>query len=246
MFKSVVSVAAIAFAAQALSGCAATGVAISKRNLDVQTRMSESIFLDPPAPNEMTILVQVRNTSDKPDFTVQPNLERALTGRGWTVVRDPGQAQYMLQANVLQVGKTDPSAAQQLFRAGYGGMLPTGVLGAAAAYSMGSGNGRTIAGVGLLAGATEFVAGQIVKDVYFSAITDVQVSRRSRTKVKSASEQHLRQGSSGAELQTYVEDSEWRRYRTRVLSSANKVNLRWEEAESELVRGLTHSISGLF
>jgi hypothetical protein len=31
----------------ALSGCAATTTAISKRTLDVQTRMTDSIFLEP-------------------------------------------------------------------------------------------------------------------------------------------------------------------------------------------------------
>ncbi|RME32353.1 MAG: complement resistance protein TraT, partial [Gammaproteobacteria bacterium] len=114
-------------AAVALSGCAATGVAISKRNLDVQTKMTDSIFLDPPVPGHQKVLVQIRNTSDKPDFTIQSEIEQALRQRGWTITRNPEEADYMLQANILQVGKADKTAAEQMFVSGYGGPLGTGV-----------------------------------------------------------------------------------------------------------------------
>ncbi|TLS68729.1 hypothetical protein FEF65_03265 [Mariprofundus erugo] len=63
-FKPVVAVIAL-ISLWMLSGCAATQTAISKRNLDVQTKMSSTVFLDPVAPEKMTIFVQVRNTSDK-------------------------------------------------------------------------------------------------------------------------------------------------------------------------------------
>lgn len=230
-----------------LTGCAATGVAISKRNLDVQTKMSESVFLDPAAPQNMKVLVQIRNTSDKPDFTIQREVEASLQARGWTIVRDPAQAKYMLQANILQVGKMDPTAAQQMFSSGYGGALGTGVVAAGAAYAIkGPGYGREMAGVGLLAAGAEFISGQMVKDVYYSVITDVQISQHTGGTVRMSGQQNLKQGTGGYESLSYQEDSNWRRYRTRVISSANKVNLAWEEAQPELVRGLTQSIGGMF
>ena len=43
-----------------LSACAATTTAISKSDLDVQTRMSDSIFLDPLPPARRTVFVQVK------------------------------------------------------------------------------------------------------------------------------------------------------------------------------------------
>ena len=49
----------------ALSGCAATSTAVAKRNLDVQTKMSDTIFLDPVSPDQRTVYVDVKNTSDK-------------------------------------------------------------------------------------------------------------------------------------------------------------------------------------
>ena len=43
-----------------------------------------------------------------------------------------------------------------------------------------------------------------------------------------------------------TETSDWKRYRTRVMSKANKVNLEFEEAAPDLVAGLTRSIAGIF
>ena len=37
-----------------------------------------------------------------------------------------------------------------------------------------------------------------------------------------------------------------KRYRTRVVSTANQVNLAWEDAAAELVAGLSRSIGGIF
>ena len=66
-----------------LAGCAATTTAISKRNLDVQTKMTESIFLDPVPADQRTVYVQVRNTSDKPDFDIEPAVRSAIESRGY-------------------------------------------------------------------------------------------------------------------------------------------------------------------
>ena len=49
--SAVVRVVVGGLALMFLSGCAASSVLISKRNLDVQTKMSETIFLDPVSPD---------------------------------------------------------------------------------------------------------------------------------------------------------------------------------------------------
>ena len=90
--------------ALALSGCAAGTTAIAKRNLDVQTKMSDTVFLDPVPPDERTVYVDVRNTSDKPDFDIGPQIRSAVAARGYRVVDDPRTAHFVLQANVLQAG----------------------------------------------------------------------------------------------------------------------------------------------
>jgi Enterobacterial TraT complement resistance protein len=75
--------------ASLLSGCAATTAAIEKRNLDVQTKMSATIFLDPTSEANKTVFVQIRNTSDKADFDIAPDLTAATATKGYRVVTDP-------------------------------------------------------------------------------------------------------------------------------------------------------------
>ena len=90
----------------ALSGCVATTTAISKRTLDVQTKMTDSIFLEPVTTPDRTVLVEVRNTSDRTELDIAPAVRAALAQRGYRLVDDPQDAQFLLQANVLQVGRT--------------------------------------------------------------------------------------------------------------------------------------------
>ena len=56
-------VAAIAAASLMLSGCSAMSTAIKKRNLDVKTQMSQTVWLEPSS--QKTVYLQVRNTSDR-------------------------------------------------------------------------------------------------------------------------------------------------------------------------------------
>lgn len=226
-----------------MSGCAATSMAISKRNLDVQTRMSSTVFLDPVSADKHTIVVQVRNTSDKPSFQLEQELKSTLTAKGYSIVTDPAKAHYMLQLNILQVGKMDPSAALNVMNSGFGGAI----AGMAVVAASGSGNRGILTG-GIIGGIASTLTDAIVKDVTFSVISDLQISEKIEggVKAKSVSENKLNQGTSGATTITTSKETEWNRYQTRILSSANKVNLDFEEAQPELAKGLATSISGMF
>lgn len=235
-----------------LSGCAATQVAISKRNLDVQTKMTDTVFLDPVEPSQRTLLVQIRNTSDKPDFDIAQEVRAAIAAKGYRIVEDPKKAHYILQANILQVGKTSPTAAESMFRGGYGANVAaatTGALGGAMlAGALGS-NNREALGAALVFGLGESIAGAMVKDVYYSAITDLQIQERIAAGTQQAdfkSKHNLKQGNSGSSEVTYAKKSDMQMYQTRIMSMANKVNLEFPEAAPELRQGLVRSISGLF
>ncbi|MBN8442474.1 MAG: complement resistance protein TraT [Thauera sp.] len=240
--------ALIVISASLLSGCAATQVAISKRNLDVQTKMSSTVFLDPVAADKRTVFVQLRNTSDKPDLAVEQELTAAIAAKGYRLVADPDLAHYVLQANILQVGKTSPTATEAVIQQGYGASAAGGlVLGAGAAYAGGSG-GRGIAAAGLVGALAEGIAGAAVKDVYYSLVTDLQIKERirgSRTATVNSNHQ-LKQGTSGSSTVTYSEESQYKTYQTRIASTANKVNLEFDEALPELKKGLITSVAGLF
>jgi hypothetical protein len=67
-------------------GCAAVQKGIKYRNLDVQTKMSATVFLDPVAPEKRTIFVQARNTSDKPGISIENELKNSLESKGYKVV----------------------------------------------------------------------------------------------------------------------------------------------------------------
>jgi hypothetical protein len=213
-------------------GCAATQVAIEKRNLDVQTKMSETIFLDPVAHEKKTVFIDVKNTSDK-EIEIAQDLAASLAKRGYRVVLEPNLAHYMLQANILSVGKMDPSALQSVIGAGYGGAAFGGMVGAGIGAATGGTWGSVAAG-GLLGGATELIAGSLVKDVMYAMITDVQISERSAATVTQVVVSNLSQGTQSTIQQQSEGTVNWKRYRTRVGTSANQVNLKFEDAIPEI------------
>lgn len=222
------------------AGCAAGRVAIEKRNLDVQTKMSDTVFLEPVRDDLKTVYVEVRNTSDK-DINVSDQIKSMVQQHGYRLVTDPDKAHYLLQANILQAGKIDPSAASTALSNGFGGAVLGGLAGGAATHR----RGGVVAGA-VVGGLAEMVTNSMVKDVTYSLITDLQISERAKGRVREETESHLSQGSQSTVHQSEETDSNWKKYRTRILSSANKVNLEFEVALPELEKGLIRSISGIF
>jgi hypothetical protein len=248
--KSRTALAALVALSVALGGCAAVHTSIAKKDLDVQTKMSDTIFLDPVEPSQRTIYLNVRNTSDKTNFDIAHPVARVLESKGYTITPDPKKAHYWLQVNVLSVDKASPTAAQVALGAGYGGALTGAAVGAATGAAL---DGWSGAGIGGLAGAAAFgiadtLAGAAVKDVLFMAVTDVEIAERAEAGVivRQDNQQDAKQGIGGARRQTSTKVSNMNKYRTRVVSTANKVNLQYEEAAPDLTNGLTRSIAGLF
>jgi Enterobacterial TraT complement resistance protein len=228
------------------SGCAATTTGLGKRHLEVQTKMTDTIFLEPVSPHDRTVLVQVRNTSDHADFDLEDAIEASIAERGYRLVGRPEEAHYLLQANVLQVGRTSPTAAEQTFAGGFGGTLIGGAAGVAGARIASDDTRALIAG-GLVGAATSSVVDALVEDVTYTIITDVQISERAGegVVVTERLEQNLRQGS-GARVISATQIHDWKRYQTRIMSTANRTNLDFEDAAPQLVDGLTRSIAGIF
>lgn len=56
----------------------------------------------------------------------------------------------------------------------------------------------------------------------------------------------LKQGTSGARVQTSTSFGDQHKYQTRIVSSANKVNLKFDEARPVLEAQLAKSIAGIF
>ncbi len=232
-----------------LVGCGATHNAINKRTLDVQTKMSSTIFLDPVVSDKKIVFLQIRNTSDKPEFDIEPNIAFAMQEKGYKVVEAPEQAHYLLQANILQVGRSDLRAADHAINQGFGAALSGAIAGAAVgSIATRQDNGRGAIAGGLVGSTVATVTDAMVHDVVYSVITDVQISERiaNSTVVKEKTRSKLKQGERGIREITSTEKVEWKRYQTRIVSTANKVNLKFKQAAPELIKGLTRSVTGIF
>jgi len=233
-----------------LVGCGATHTVINKRHLDVQTKMSATIFLDPVSSDKRTVFLQIRNTTDKAELDLESTIASAMEEKGYKIVRAPEEAHYLLQANLLQVGRMDLRAAERALDQGFGAALGGGIAGAAAGSLASSrdheGHGMVVGGLVGVAVAT--VADAMVQDVAYSVIADVQISERiaNSVSVKEKTRSTLKQGTGGVREVTSTEKIDWKRYQTRVVSVANRVNLKFEKAAPELMKGLTRSIVGAF
>lgn len=231
-------------------GCGATYTAINKRNLDLQTKMSASIFLDPVTEDKKTLYLQLRNTSDKPLLLLERKIATAIEGKGYKVVKSLDEAHYLLQANILQVGRNDLRAAQHALNKGFGAAISGATTGAAIASLAARRPHKKQAAVlgGAIGSAVATVTDAMIQDVIYSVIADVQISERvpENLKVKAKTKSRLKQGSRSTQEITSSEEWVWKRYQTRIVCTANKVNLKFESAEPELIIGLARSITGIF
>ena len=247
--RKVVSISLCAMMATSLStlsGCAAMSTAIKHRNLKVESKMSDSIFLE-PSDAKKTIYIQVKSTLSQDFDGLKQQLKQRLEDNDWTVVNKVADAEDMVQINVLQAGQAkDEASAWGALNGGFGtDILTGGLMGLAAGYATGSAGVGV--GVGVAGSAISWVANQLVENVYYSMVTDVQVSVRSKDgQVPQSTESNLAQGTSSKTTQTIQQKSDWLKYRTRIVSVANKVNLKFETAKPELQAQIAKQVAGIF
>ena len=243
--KKYISVAIIATSFSGLVGCQTTSKMIKHGKLEVETKMSSSIFLDPIEDSKRTILLQIRNTSDKPGLEIESRIKSAIESKGYTIVNSPKKANIMIQANILQVGKSTLENPFEALSGGYGSGLEGFATGAAIAGATG-GSGKSMLGFGLITGIGNTILDAAVEVVNFTMVVDLQISEKAEGNfVSESSDASLKQGNSGYKKSTWEQKTNWKRYQTRIMSVAKKTNLKFEEAEPKLTEGLVKSISGL-
>jgi len=264
--------AAVALAALlALGGCQAADAIINNSTLNVQTQMSETVFLDEVPRNLRTIYVAVRNTSDRPDVDFRVPLTQAIANRGYRVVDDPAQAHFMLRVNVLQVGPIKDQDRGSILSAKYGEPLLGGAAAGALASTFGAGTNASI-GVGLGVAAGAYLANQLIKNVTYAVVTDIQLSERPRrgavvnqrtstVAAQANSSTTVSQGPSNRNSSTVsvgvtnnsrvrsqdvFERADFKQYQIRSMAYAEKVNLQFDEAVPVLIQRLAGTLSNLF
>ncbi len=236
-----VRISVLSAVAIGLSGCAAAQMELSHKNLDVQTKMSNTIFVPPVSPAKQTVYVQFKNTADQSlDVpALEQELDTSLTAQGYRIA-PYDRAHYLLQINVLSIGKMSPSAARSALGGGFGGALAGAAAGGVISGSyVGAGVGGLVGGIGSV------VADSLVKNVTYAMITDVQLGVRSRHAVQQQTNANIQQGTSTMTTQNTSQVGHWMDYRTRIVSTANQVDLSFKKALPALQGQLVHSLAGI-
>ena len=224
-----------------LTGCSAVNTAISKRNLEVKTQMSQSIWLQPDS--NKTVYVDVHNTSDKDMSDLQSLITQQLQTKGYSV-SSPNSAEYWVQVNVLKADQMDARESLSILNTGYQGAISGAALGAGIAAFNGVGTGGVL-GISAASGLVGSIADSFVKDTNYSMITDLQISQKTTGKVASTQSSDLSQGTGSRLSQNTATVGNRLTYQTRIVSNAEKVNLKFEDAKPELEKQLAKSIAGI-
>lgn len=230
-----------------MTGCSSGIRAIKSRELKVEAKMSDTIFLDAEVLTEEPILfVRVANTSDFQDIDFSDLLRKRLENMGYKITRRAKEATYHIQANLLYMGEAkegmDPDA---ILRGGFGGAA----LGATVAAVTGS-NLRGAAGAGLIAGAAvaggeALVGGIFHIDEYFG-LCDVQIKETVEGGVTGTQSAQFKDGTSTSLQTTRSIQSSRQEYRTRIVVKAKQTRMDRVEACNIIADRLAGQISGMF
>lgn len=233
----------MAVMALGVASCGSTHTAVVKKDLHVDTRMQHSIFLDPVDPEQQIIYIQVRNTSKAKDFDLKNRIVAEMMSRGYKITNRPSEANYMLQANIRNYTE------QRVATDGTGESIIGAVVGGVLGSAIGGGKGQEIATtLGAVAGgaAGQNLSGRTL-DITFTAEVDIVIAERSHgNKISYETDQMLQKGMGTTTSTSFEDKSDWKKYRTKLISKANKANLTVQEATPAIMTDITQSLSGLF
>ena len=229
-------------------GCAATQTLLSKRELDVQTKTSTAIFVDAVPKDKRTIYLDVKSgvmEFDRRQFKqfVKEQFTQ-FNDNGYQIVDDPDKAQFLMVAYVLNLEKADPTAAQAALGQGFMGGA---VLGGAAIGAATRGMGGALVG-GAVGGAAEFITGNLVKDVTYMLVCDIQIQEKAGkgVVVRKDSQIDAKISDAGSSRQSVSEATNKKEYRTRIVTTANKANLKLEDAQELMFKKTAYAMAGFF
>ncbi len=242
----------------AFGGCVTT-------TMQTKATMSQSIFIDPVAKSKQTIFVAMRNTSGQ-EIDLESKILHKLQSKGYTIVDDPDNANFILQANVLYCDIKQENNA-----------VGAGVLGGAVGAGVGGYNHHSTTGtvVGGLAGAAAgALLGKLTEDTIFQMQVDINVRQRveggTLNEVGTASGQSsVRDGRRAGLLNSFggnaastqgggklnanqiqttnqIYTSNYSEKSTTLFAEATKLNLTLQEAIPVLEDKISTQISGIF
>ncbi len=249
LIKSTISrFSILLFLTTILGACASSQVSISKKELDVQTRTSTAIFVEPVTRDKRTVYLEVKSGVIEFDRDSFKTLIRdQLSKNGYLVMDDPETAQFQMLIYVLNLEKASPTAAESALGQGYLGSSV--ILGAAIGSSISSnhsGRGAVIGGI--IVGAAELISSSMTKDVTYMLVADVQIREKAAhgAIVTKDTQIDIKTSDSSTSRQTASEVSNRKEYQTRIVTTANKVNLKLEEAAPLMFQKTAYAMAGFF
>jgi uncharacterized lipoprotein YajG len=210
-----------------LVGCVGSGskpeveAASKKQNaLEVETLLSQSVFLRPAQTGERSMYIRFSSTADKPvDLEgLQQQLVERFRAKGFRVT-SLENANFILQVNILSISKTTKSLTKEAVSNGFGA--------AVAIANAAVGPAGNVVGT-----AAESATSIFFRDNYFNMITDILITERipriNQLKPES------------------TEEPKWKENPTRALSSAKDTNANQDECIDNLEENLLRVLNGLF
>lgn len=224
-----------------LTGCAA----IQHRDLTLEAKMSDTIFLNEETLSQgKPVFVRITNTSDFQEIDFNNILKAKLAAKGYQLTKNPKEAWYAIQANLLYLGiQKDDYTYEGALMGGFGGALTGAALAKNASYggqlaAMGA-TGLAVAGAGALIGSMIHV------DTYLG-ICDVQIKEHAEGGVKTTTSSNHAQGKGTAVTSQRNAKSDKQEYRTRIAVKAMQTNIDRLSASQQIADRLAAQIAGMF
>ena len=235
------------FSVSSLTGCSSTVRAIKNKDLAVEAKMSDTIFLDAEVlTNSPQVFVRVANTSDFQDVDFSDLLKKGLTHQGHVIVNKANGVQYQVAANLLYMGqKKDGMDSDAILRAGFGGgVLGAGVAAVSGSSWQGAGAAGLLAGVAV-AGGEALIGGVFHVDEYLGVV-DIQIKEEVEGGVTGTQDAQMQNGMNTNVQTTRNIKSSKQEYRTRIVVTAKQTRMDRAEAVGVISERLAAQIAGLF
>jgi len=234
-----------------LSGCAAVETSIAKRNLDVQTKISTAIFVDPVKRAKRTVYIDVRSgvmEFDRNALVKAVHDSFAQNANGYRITDDPDEAQYQMNIFVITLEKASPTAAERALSQGYRGDRGAGALLGASMGAQHGGSVSSAVGGGILGAIGATAANAFVQDVTYMLVADVQIKEKAHKGVivRKDTKISAKVSDAGTSTQTVSEATNKKEYHTRIVTTAEKANLEMAEAQPVMFKKTAYAMSSFF
>lgn len=252
--KKIILTGLVIATAISLTGCAGNGgpsfqqvgtkdgklTEVTKEQVELKTKMTETIFLEPVSPNEQIVFLKIRNTSDNDLSNLQSIIKMNLQKIGWTTTANPRQANFMIQANIIMADRVKENGKLEGMTAGLA------VAGAGVGAYNNNGSSRDAAGAALIAGLIgAAIESAEVKPVRYAMVTDVEIRQRpldGETVTQEDANSH-KQGTGNYTSQKSTNTNvKWKKYRTKIISEAKGAGLEFKQVRKLFSQELSKSI----